>query len=474
MRASSEFLFRLRRRLYNRKIESLLVLSIFIGVASGVTSIIFYELLKYTGVFFLRSIIGYILPDPRSTFFIGDWKPFNILLPLITGLGGLVSGLLVYTFAPEAEGHGTDAAIASFHRYAGEVRGRVPIIKIIASIFTIGSGGSAGREGPMAQVGSGVGSLVSKLLGLPTNIKRLSTAIGIGAGIGSIFKAPLGGAIFGIEVLYRHDFEVEGLLPAFIASIIGYTIFGFYDGYTPIFNMPTATFKYPPELLLYIVLGIINGLAGILYVKAFYTVRHWFRIWHIPNHIKPAIGGVVTGLIGLLLPQVLSTGYGWLTLFSRGIYPFPQVNNSWSIAKINEDWVIIIIVLLIGAGLKIIATAFTIGSGGSGGVFAPGLFIGGSIGAALAVLFIRLFPSLIPNKEGFLASFTIIGMLSLFGGVSKAPLAVLIMVSEMTGSYELIAPSMLAIALSYFITRGYTIYPEQLPDRAHAPAHWTA
>jgi len=466
--------FKLRRFLSKEWVTSLIMISIVIGAASGVASIIFYIFLREFHQFFFKYILNYHIPEPSNPEFDVNWVPLNPFLLLVTSVGGLVSGILVYKFAPEAEGHGTDAAIAAFHRYAGDVRARVPLIKILASVFTIGSGGSAGREGPMAQIGSGVASLLSKVLGLPSRIRRLSVAVGIGAGIGSIFKAPLGGAIFGVEVLYKRDFEVEALLPAFIAAIIGYTIFGFYDGFNPIFNMPRIAFRYPFELLFYIILGIVCGLAGILYVKIFYWIRHVFHLINIPNYLKPALGGLITGVIGLLFPHILSTGYGWLTLFAYGMFPYPMQNGGWHIFSVSQDWMIIIVILIILALMKILATAFTIGSGGSGGVFAPGLFIGGSLGAALAILIIMLFPDYIVDKEAFLASFVIIGMLSLFGGVSNAPLAVLIMVSEMTGSYELIAPSMLSISISYFIARNYTIYPEQLLDREHAPAHWRA
>ncbi|RLG61694.1 chloride channel protein, partial [Candidatus Geothermarchaeota archaeon] len=184
--------FKLRRFLSKEWVTSLIMISIVIGAASGVASIIFYIFLREFHQFFFKYILNYHIPEPSNPEFDVNWVPLNPFLLLVTSVGGLVSGILVYKFAPEAEGHGTDAAIAAFHRYAGDVRARVPLIKILASVFTIGSGGSAGREGPMAQIGSGVASLLSKVLGLPSRIRRLSVAVGIGAGIGSIFKAPLG------------------------------------------------------------------------------------------------------------------------------------------------------------------------------------------------------------------------------------------------------------------------------------------
>ena len=449
--------------------RELMFISLVIGIASGVGSIIFIELLKWLQTIFYNNLVGFNIPSAEKfvNTSLSITRPY--IIPLAVAIGALVSGFLVYTFAPEAEGHGTDAAIAAFHRFAGRVRRRVPFIKMVSSVFTISSGGSAGREGPMAQIGAGIGSYFADLLKVNPYYRRLAVVVGIGAGIGTIFKAPLGGAIFGIEVLYKRDFEAEALLPAFIASVIGYSIFGAYSGYKPIFDIPVVAFSHPNELIFYSILGVLTALFGVIYVKLFYSFRDIFKGFSIPNVFKPVLGGLLVGLLGIMAPEVLGTGYGWIPYYTRGSFPIYDVfSRRWVTI---DNWVLLSLLLFILAFLKILATSLTIGSGGSGGVFAPGLGIGAFVGAASSIIFIHLFPGFVTNPDSFLTSSIVIGMMSLFAGVSKAPVAVLIMVSEMTGSYELIAPSMLSIAISYLLSGEYTIYDEQVEDRPHSPAH---
>ncbi len=444
-------------------IKDLLILAILVGVIAGGVSLLFYYSLEYLNKLLFIDLIGL---DPAINH-VEKWY----YIPIVVTLGGFVAGILVYTFAPEAEGHGTDAVIGSFHRRGGYVLLKVPVIKFVASLATIGFGGSAGREGPMAQVGSGVASVIARVLGAPINIQRLALTIGTAAGLGAIFKAPVGAAIFAIEVLYMRDFESDGLIPAFIASIIGYTILGYFTGYEHVFVLPYRPVFSPLELVLFALLGLATSLVGIFYVKTFYRVREIFASLEIPNHVKPMIGALFTGLIGMFFPQVLGGGYEWTTLIASGEFPVLNMGR-WMYLNIDRDFLLIIVISITLIVLKVVATAFSIGSGGSGGVFAPGLFIGALTGYVLSNLFIKLFPTLIGEPGRFVSTFMIVGMLSLFGGISKAPLAVLIMVNEMVGSYELMAPAMISIALSYFLTGRITIYSEQVPDREHSPAHW--
>ncbi|WP_243679198.1 chloride channel protein [Vulcanisaeta distributa] len=194
------------------------ILGIVIGVVAGFSALAFYFTLKLMESLFMGGrLVGYEIPEP-----LGEGGSLNYvfhakrvwLIPLSTVLGGLLSGLIVYTWAPEAEGHGTDAAINAFHRLQGRIRRRIPPIKLIASAITIGSGGSAGREGPTAQLSAGIGSIIADLFSLTPEDRRVAVAVGIGAGIGSIFKAPIGGAILAAEILYKRDFESEVLFPA--------------------------------------------------------------------------------------------------------------------------------------------------------------------------------------------------------------------------------------------------------------------
>ena len=427
-------------------------LSIIIGIAAGLSAIAFYEMLRQATAFFLKGIAGYYPPAPageREAFFKFSENP--LLIPLVTCIGGLISGLLVYSFAPEAEGHGTDAAIDAFHNKQGEIRSRVPLVKMIASAVTIGSGGSAGREGPIALTSAGVASIVGSFFKLTGRDRRIAIAAGIGSGIGAIFKAPFGGAILAAEILYLHDFEVEALVPSFIASVVGYSIFSSVYGWQPIFEGGGEyVFIDPLSLLFYGFLGVLCGLIGIIYVKSFYGAKELFDKLRIPPVFKPAVGGLLLGLIAIWVPQVLGTGYGWLQKVILG------------------DFTAIPLYLVFALiFLKILATSLTVGSGGSGGVFAPALTIGGMTGAATWIIFKLL--GII--SESSPAPYVIVGMMAFFGGVGKVPIAVILMVSEMTGSYELLPAAMVSSVLAYMLLGEDTIYHEQVPTRADSPAH---
>ena len=427
-------------------------IALLIGAVSGVGSILFYEAISLTSTILLGGVTGFFPPSPVGEGGgLGSVSPSLYLIPLITTVGGLGSGILVYGFAPEAEGHGTDAAIEAFHNRRGEIRFRIPFVKLLASALTIGSGGSAGREGPTAQIGAGFGSYLSRRLRLSLHDRRIAVAVGIGSGIGSIFKAPFGGALMSAEILYMGDFEVETLLPAFIASTVGYSIFASFAGWTPIFGyMNQRAFSDPLDLPLYAVLGIVCGLVGIVYVRGFYGTRTLFQRLGIPRFLKPALGGFLVGVIGMFLPQVLGMGYGWLQI---------AMNGNFALLPLTLIPIIIV--------AKIVATSLSIGSGGSGGVFAPALVIGGLLGTVLWIFL----DGVLPNFGPSLAAFVIVGMMSFFGGVGKVPVAVILMVSEMTGGLTLLVPSMIATAIAYVITGRNTIYRSQVQSRAESPAH---
>jgi CIC family chloride channel protein len=395
---------------------------------------------------------GYIPPVPGgegATVFTSIARRW--MIPVVCTLGGLISGLLVFKLAPEAEGHGTDAAIDSFHNREGFVRRRVPLVKLVASAITIGSGGSAGREGPIALIAAGFGSTIADIFKLDSHDRRTALAIGIGAGIGSIFKAPLGGALISAEILYRRDFEFETLLPSFIASIVGYSVYASWSGWAPIFSISTTfSFSHPWHLLGFAILGVVCGLFGMLYGRTFYFMRDRFRGLRLPDYVKPAIGGLIVGAIGVFLPQILGMGYGWIQF---------AISGNSAVLPLG-----IMIAVLFG---KIVATSLSVGSGGSGGVFAPGLVIGSMVGAVTWSL-LHNFTNLVPAEP---ATFVVLGMMTLFGGIAKAPLAVMIMVSEMTGNYSLLIPSMVSVVIAYFLTGNSYIYEKQVNTRADSPAH---
>ncbi len=427
-------------------------IAILIGIIAGIGAIVFtYAINEFTTLFLVNGA-GYTPPSPSgegSVAFV--FSPTAFLIPIITTMGGLLSGIIVFKLAPEAEGHGTDAAIDAFHNKKGEIRGRVPLVKLIASAITIGSGGSAGREGPSAQIGAGFGSYLGRLMHLHPKDRSFAVAIGIGTGIGAIFKAPFGGAVLAAEILYLGDFEVAVLPPALISSTIGYSIYASVNGWTPIFgSVSQYSYNDPVYLLLYALLGILCGVIAIIYVRSFYRIREVFHRWRIPNYIKPAVGGLLVGLIAIALPEVLGTGYGWLQIAINGDF---------------TTLTFLVIVALIVA--KIIATSLTIGSGGSGGVFGPALFIGGMVGAGSWMGC----SALIPGFALPAAPFVIVGMLAFFGAAGKVPIAVILMVTEMTGSYALLVPAMIATAIAYIISGKNTIYRSQLLSKADSPVH---
>jgi CIC family chloride channel protein len=435
-----------------RYIRKWIGIAVLIGIVAGVGALVFSAAIHYATLLFLGMGALYLPPDPAgegTTGILPIGRPW--VLPLITALGGLLSGLIVFTFAPEAEGHGTDSAIGAIHFRQGRMRARVPLIKVIASAITIGSGGSAGREGPTAQISAGFGSILGDFLHLSDDDRRTAVAVGIGAGIGSIFRAPLGGAVLAAEILYLHDIEVEAIIPALIASIVGYSIYGSFTGFTPIFgNLSQFGYAQPIQLLYYGILGLVCGGVGILYAKCFYGTAHLTHRIPLPRAVKPAIGGLLVGCLGLVLPEVLGMGYGWV-----------QVAMTPNLLGIPL-WLLLVIPFA-----KIVATSLSIGTGGSGGIFGPGMVIGGMVGAGLW----RLGHDFLPGMPTDAAPFIIIGMMALFGGIAHAPLAVMLMVAEMTGNLSLLAPAMLAVGIAYLVVGNNTIYSSQIPTRADSPAH---
>ena len=435
-------------------LQKWLLLGVLIGTMAGVGAIVFYEALLACTHFFLGTLAGYHVPTPAgegglraSATFTRPWA-----IPLVVGLGALLGAVLVFRFAPEAEGHGTDAAISAVHHNPRGIRFRVVVVKIVASALTIGSGGSGGREGPTGQISAGFASLLARELDLSPADARIAVVTGIGSGIGAIFGAPLGGAVLATEILYRDDFDAEALLPSFVASLVGYVIFGSFIGFTPLFGFAGGYhFTDPANLPWFALIGILGGLIGLLYAKSFYGIAELFGRIPIPRWIKPAIGGVIVGLIALAIPEVLGTGYGWIQQgLGRQLLTLPL-------------WIVLVLPFA-----RILATGLSIGSGGSGGIFGPGMIIGAFIGASVW----RLFEPIVPSMGHSPAPYVIIGMMCCFGGISRAPLAVMLMVAEMTGSLSILGPAMVAVGLAWFIVRRNddTIYRSQLRSRADAPA----
>jgi H+/Cl- antiporter ClcA/CBS domain-containing protein len=435
-------------------LQKWLILGVLIGTMAGIGAIVFYEALLACTHFFLGTLAGYHVPTPvsegahrASASFTRPWA-----LPLVVGLGALLGGIIVFRFAPEAEGHGTDAAISAVHHNPRGIRFRAVIVKIVASALTIGAGGSGGREGPTGQISAGFASLLARELDLSPADARIAVVTGIGSGIGAIFGAPLGGAVLACEILYRDDFDAAALLPSFVASLVGYVIFGTVVGFTPLFGFAGSYhFSDPTHLVWFALIGVLGGLIGLLYAKGFYGISDLFGRLALPRWVKPAIGGVIVGLIALAIPEVLGTGYGWIQQsLGHQLLTLPL-------------WIVLVLPFA-----RILATGLSIGSGGSGGIFGPGMVIGAFIGASVW----RLLEPVVPSMGHNPAPYVIIGMMCCFGGISRAPLAVMLMVAEMTGSLSILGPAMIAVGLAWFIVRRSddTIYRSQLRTRADAPA----
>lgn len=424
---------------------------IIIGLIAGLGSILFHYLCLLGVHWFMDFMAGYVPPSPAGEHHL--WAPtgksFNrYMLLFLPALGGILSGWIVYTFAPEAEGHGTDAAIDAYHRRGGFMRGRVPIIKTIASAITLSSGGSGGREGPIAQIGAGFGSFLATRLKLSERERRIMMAAGISAGVGSIFRAPLAGALFAAEVLYRDpEFESEVIIPAGISSVVAYCLFCLVFGWGSLFDTPQFEFQNPLELGPYLVLALVLVATGVFYVKSFYGITALFKKIPIPNHIKPAVGGLCTGLIGFYFPQCLAFGYGFA---QQALY--------------NELTVQFLLALAIG---KVLTTSFSIGSGGSGGVFGPSVVIGGAMGGVVGIIFHDIMPGVVAAP----GAFVVVGMAGFFTAVSNTPISTIIFVSEMTDSYQLLLPSLLVCSVAYLASRKWTIYEKQPQNRINSPAH---
>ena len=433
------------------KMASWLSCFIIVGVIAGLGSIAFHYLCQIGIHFFLDYLAGYRPPPTagEAVLFPSTATPINrwvlLFLPVF---GGILSGWIVYTFAPEAEGHGTDAAIEAYHEKGGFIRGRIPFIKTIASAITLTTGGSGGREGPIAQIGAGFGSFLATNLKLGNRERRIMMAAGMGAGIGSIFRAPLAGALFAAEVLYREpEFESEVLIPTGISSIVAYCVFCLVFGWGSLFQSEDFLFNNPLELGPYTLLALVLVGAGIFYIKCFYGVHHIAKRIKIPNQLKPAIGGLFTGAIGFFLPQALSFGYGYAQMALDNQLPT---------------------LLLLGIAFgKILTTSFSIGSGGSGGVFGPSVVIGGTLGGAVGRIFNMWFPQIVTHP----GSFVVVGMAGFFAVVSNAPISTIIFVSEMTNSYHLLLPSLLVCLVGYLLSRKWTIYLEQVRSKVDSNAH---
>lgn len=419
--------------------------AVFVGVFCGVVAASFTVFLRALDVF---AITGAASPPTYDTFL--ELLAARWWILFLPAAGALASGLLTYHFAPEASGTGTDAMINAFHNKEGRVRSRTSYIKGLATIVTVATGGSAGQEGPLAQIGSGFGARWADSVGAGSRARRTLLLAGAAGGLGAIFQTPLGGALTAIEVLYREDFESDAFVPSVIASVTGYALTGALWGSEHVFSFQAqVTHSGPVELVLYLSLGLLCIPVGWAYVRLFSFGQAQFARLPFPRWCTPAVGGLIVGAIGIFYPEVLGTGTAYLQSLMSGT---------------GETSLQVFAVLVI---LKIVTTTCTVGAGASGGVFMPSLFIGGILGASVGTVGMALFP----EQVTAVGPFVLVGMGAFFAGVANAPLAGLLMVCEMSGGYALLAPMLGVGVLALIFTRRWSIYRHQVLNRFHSPAH---
>ncbi len=426
--------------------------AVLLGLIGAVVARVFTLMVDYSQELFLGKIAMYRPPGlPNEGGVLEEVVgPYGLaLIPLVTTLGGFLSGLIVYLLAPEARGHGTEAAIKAFHFLEGNIRTRVPFVKMLASAVTLGSGGSAGREGPASQIGAGIGSFYGRVTNRPPSERRLLLLMGMSAALSAIFRSPLGTAFFAVEVLYSQiEFETQALIYCIFSAGIAYLVTGFFVGWEPLFSLPQdLTVTAPVEYLGFLVLGVLAGVVGTVAPVVFHYTQKAFDRLPVPLFVRSALGGFLLGLLGLALPQVLGIGYGWLQKAING-----ELTGS---------------LMLLLCLAKILAFSLTIGSGGSGGDFAPSLFVGGMLGGFVAHLF---------NQDP--APYVVIGMASVFGAAARAPLANIFIVLEITGAFALMPATALSVMIAYIVQSTLSsplpvksLYDSQVPNRVHSPAH---
>ncbi len=396
-----------------------LVFSILVGLGGGFGAILFRWLIhQFRNIFFDKgeSLLG----------FMGQY--YVVLIPAI---GGLIIGPLIYFFAREAKGHGVPEVITSMVMHGGRIRPRVAFVKALASSICIGSGGSAGREGPIIQIGSAIGSSIGQLFRLTEEKTKTLVACGAAAGIAATFNAPLGGIFFALEVILR-EYGLRNFSSVVLSSVTATVISRYFLGDFPAFQLPPFKLYGIWDMPYYFAFGLLTAVFAWLFIKVLYKSEDIFNSLKIPEYIKPATGGLIIGLIGLYFPQVFGVGY-------------EVIENS-----INGGIELKIIIALVF--LKVIATSVTLGSGGSGGIFAPSLFIGALLGESFGHLVQLVMPSvLIPP-----GAFALVGMAAVFAGTAQAPISAILLLFEMTGNYKILPPLMVTCVISTVLVRWMT------------------
>ncbi|MHC5067050.1 MAG: chloride channel protein [Planctomycetota bacterium] len=466
-----------------------LILGGVVGLLCGLVGIAFHVVIDVVAHLVQDGLVGYrpslpagethLLPPSEHAGPLRWWW-----LPLLLASGGLASGWLVQRFAPECAGPGTEGAVHAFHHERGRMRLRTAAVKFIASVLTLGTGGSAGREGPIAMVGAGLASGLAQRVGLSGRDCRILLAAGIAGGVAAIFRAPLAGALFAAEVLYSEaDVESDVLIPSFISAIVAFCVFGMVEGglyahaaeggelVTSLF-LPPEGLSFSAGDALHLIGYLLVALAAVagqrVVVAAVGVGGAAFERLPGPWCLRPALGGLLAGMVGL---GVLAVTWWTGLVAPGGTQGLATIGAGYGIIQQALDgltaapgWSAVVLLLLVAAG-KVVTSVCTVASGGSGGLFGPNIVIGACIGGAVGFALQGL-PIAPPP-----AACVIMGMAGLFSAAYKTPIAALLMVSEMTGNYRLLLPAMWVCALCYLLSRGVRLVHSQVNSPIASPAH---
>ena len=422
---------RLFRQFRSSEVAGTAGLAAIVGAITGLGAVAFIEIISLCQRLFFNG-------GARAFSALGGW--YVLLLPVI---GGLVVGPLIHFFAPEARGHGVPEVMTAMETRGGRIRPVVILVKALSSAITIGSGGSAGREGPIIQIGAAVGSTLGQWLKIDRS--RLLALVGAGAagGIAATFNAPIAGVMFTLEVLVG-EFNVASVSSMVFASVSASVVARQFLGDYPSFHVPAYQLVSNWELLMYLGLGVLAAGAALLFVRTLYLSEDVFERWEIPGWVKPPIAGIAIGLIGYFLPQVFGTGFPAMNSVLRGDLGF---------------W--LLVALIFG---RIAATSLTLGSGFSGGVFAPALFIGAMLGGSYGKIMHSLFPSVTATSGAYAA----VGMAAVFAGAARAPVTAIVILFEMTLDYKIMLPLMFATVVATLLAARFepeSIYTLKLVRR---------
>lgn len=425
----------------------LLVTAVIVGLGTGLGAVLFIELISLIQRFLFHTAAEALSFLGRGILIIGP------------ALGGLAAGPIIAFFAREAKGHGVPEVMAAIALRGGRMRPRVVVAKVIASALCIGSGGSAGREGPIVQVGSAIGSTVGQWLHLSEARVRNLVACGAAAGIAATFNAPISGVIFAMEIILG-ELHLGYLGNVVISAVSAATVARIFLGDRPAFSVPNYSLRNPWEVLLYAVLGVLAALAAIAFIRLLYWFEDRFDSWRFPEPLKPCVGGLLVGMLAFSYPLLLAGGIipvqeatlglpladNLPHIFGSGFRPIEQALRG----QLSFTLLALLVIL------KPLATSLTLGSGNSGGVFAPSLFLGAMLGGAFG----WAVESLAPGASGGVGAFAVVGMAAVFAGAARAPFTAILIVFEMTNDYHLIVPLMAGVIVSFIVAE--RLHPESI------------